>query len=61
MRRDIREGDQDAEVGHFLLKPVQMGISSCGPTLIDLVFKATDSNGMSTVAVRRVILAFRAC
>jgi hypothetical protein len=47
--------------GHYLLKPANMGIKGCGPTLIDLVFKATDSDGMTATAVRRVTLAFPAC
>jgi hypothetical protein len=51
--------DPDA-TGHFLLKPIPMGITGCGPTPVDLVFRATDSDG-TTVAVRRVTLAFPAC
>jgi hypothetical protein len=47
--------------GHFLLNPFQRGITGCGPTPIDLVFKATDSDGMTATAVRRVTLAFPAC
>jgi hypothetical protein len=38
-----------------------MGILGRGAKLIDLVFKAMDSDGMSTVAVRRVTLASPAC
>jgi hypothetical protein len=52
--------DPDA-TGHFLLNPFQRGITGCGPTPIDLVFKATDSDGMTATAVRRVTLAFPAC
>jgi hypothetical protein len=47
--------------GHFLVNPVQMGITGCGPTPLDLVFKATDSDGMTTTAVRRVTLAYPPC
>jgi Carboxypeptidase regulatory-like domain/Bacterial Ig domain len=52
--------DPDA-TGHFLLNPFQRGIAGCGPTPIDLVFKATDSDGMTATAVRRVTLAFPPC
>jgi hypothetical protein len=45
----------------FRINPVQMGITGCGPTPLDLVFKATDSDKMTAVAVRRVTLAFPPC